>query len=184
MSTPEETLAWTGVPVPQALQGLSPSELQAVADYTRAVIDEKTDGFNELYHAIGMIVKYIPNFIVVPLMVDHIRPQIAAGVCRTMGADQATNYANDLPVEYFSEVSKHLDHVLMAEIFEKMKRSQAEKVIQHELRNHLGNMLDIAAHLGNRLLKFIAGKVTLPERLEELQSHPQRDIIEKIRALQ
>jgi len=46
---------------------------------------KKTEGFNELYQAISMIVKYIPHFVVIPLMVEHIKPQIAAGVCLKNG---------------------------------------------------------------------------------------------------
>ncbi|NTV01583.1 MAG: hypothetical protein HGB04_02200 [Chlorobiaceae bacterium] len=184
MSILEESLAWTGVPVPATLKGLAPLEQQAIADYTTAVVKEKTDGLAELYQAIGMIVKYIPHFIVIPLMVEHIRPQIAAGVCRTMGVEQAVHYANDLPVEYFSEVSKHLDDVLMAQIFEQMKRHHAEKVINHELRHHLSHMLGIAAHLEGRMLEYVSRQVTLPDRSEELQQHPHREIIEKLRAMQ
>ena len=184
MSTLAEQLDWTGIPVPPALEGLDSSAKAAVAVYVKEVVDKKTDGLNELYHAIGMIVKYIPHFIVIPLMVEHIRPQIAAGVCITMGVDQAVHYANDLPVEYFSEVSKHLDDTLMGQIFEKMKRHHAEKVIQHELRNHLSHMLGIAAHLDGKLLQYIAKQVNLPDRTEELQNHPHRDIIEKLRTMQ
>jgi hypothetical protein len=184
MSPLQDTLEWTTVPVPPALLDLTPSQQQAVAGFTREVISEKTDGFEELFHAISMIVKYIPHFIVIPLMVEHIKPQIAAGVCRKMGIDQATHYANDLPLEYFSEVSRHLDHEMMAHIFEKMKRHHAEKVIQYELRHRLSHMLDIANFLDKRLLEFIARQVTLPDRPEELSNHPQLAIIEKIRALQ
>lgn len=184
MSTFEETLSWTGVPLPAALQGVPAESQQAVSDYLKAVVDLKTDGFDELYHAIGTIVRYIPHFIVIPLMVEHIRPQISAGVCRTMGVEQAIHYANDLPVEYFSEVSKHLDDRMMAEIIEKMKKHLAEKVIQHELKNHLDHMLGIAAHLDERMLAVVARMVTLPEKQEELADHPHRVIIEKIRTLQ
>ncbi|MCE1273251.1 MAG: hypothetical protein LWW75_01820 [Chlorobiales bacterium] len=184
MSTLEETLSWTGIPVPVALKSLGHEENSAIADFTRAVVDAKTEGFEELYHAIGMIVKYIPHFIVIPLMVEHIKPHIAAGVCRSMGIDQAVHYANDLPLEYFSEVSRHLDNELMGQLLAKMKRHQAEKVIQYELRHHLSHMLDIAFHLEHRLLELIARQVTLPDRPDELMNHPQREIIEKIRSLQ
>jgi hypothetical protein len=184
MSTFEETLSWTGVPLPDALRGVPAESQQAVADYLKAVVDLKTDGFDELYHAIGTIVRYIPHFIVIPLMVEHIRPRIAAGVCRTMGVEQATHYANDLPVEYFSEVSKHLDDRLMAEIFEKMKKHHAEKVIRHELNNHLNHLLGIAGHLDDRMLAVVARMVALPEKQEELAGHPHQAVIEKIRALQ
>ncbi len=184
MSTLGEQLAWTGIPVPAALENLDTAAKEALTGYIKEVVGKKTDGLDELYHAIGMIVKYIPHFIVIPLMVDHIRPQISAGVCRTMGVDQSVHYANDLPVEYFSEVSKHLDDTLMSQIFEKMKRHQAEKVINHELRHHLDHMLGIASHLDGKLLQYIAKQVNLPDRPEELLSHPHREVIEKLRAMQ
>jgi len=184
MGTLEDQLAWTGVPVPVSLKSLGDEQSKAIADYTKEVIAANTDGFDELYHAIGMIVKYIPHFIVIPLMVEHIRPRIAAGVCTKMGVDQAVHYANDLPLEYFSEVSKHLPDAMMSEILEKMKRHHAEKVIHYELQHHLTHMLDIAEHFDEKQLKVIARMATLPERDDDLLTHPHRGLIEKIRALQ
>lgn len=156
MSAIERTLAWTETPLPEPLKALDTEAQEALASYVKTVVDSKTEGFDELYHAIGSIVRFIPHFIVMPLMVDHIRPQISAGVCRTMGVDQAVSYANNLPLEYFSEVSRHLDDELMARICEKMKRNQAEKVILFELLHHRSHILDIAEHLEGRLLQFVA----------------------------
>lgn len=184
MATIEETLAWTEIPLPEALKNLKQEEQEVLTSYIKAVVDNKTDGFDELYHAIGSIVRFIPHFIVVPLMVEHIRPQISAGVCRTMGVDQAVNYANDLPLEYFSEVSRHLDNDLMARILEKMKRNQAEKVILFELLHHRSHMLGIAEHLDRRMLEFVAKNLEIngfSESDPELAAH--KLLLEKIRDL-
>ena len=180
----QEALAWTDIPVPEDLRHLPANQQQSVAAYIKAVVNRKTDGFEELYHAIGMIVKYIPHFVVIPLMVEHIKPAIAAGVCRKMGVDQATGYANDLPLEYFSEVSRHIDSTMMAELLAKMKRHHAEKFIHYELQHHLTHILDIAEHLEKRMLEVVARHVTLPEHDDDLLKHPHHEIIEKIRALQ
>lgn len=174
MATLEEKLSWTETPLPEALKNLKDDEQEALACYVTEVIGHKTDGFDELYHAIGSIVRFIPHFIVVPLMVEHIRPQISAGVCRTMGIDQAVNYANDLPLEYFSEGSRHLDNDLMARILEKMKRNQAEKVILFELLHHRSHMLGIAEHLDRRMLEFVVKNLDLngfPEGDPIIQAH-------------
>lgn len=184
MATIDESLAWTGIPIPESLKNLEPEKQTALADYVKTLVDAKTDGFDELYQAIGMIVKYIPNFILIPLMVDNIRPLIAAGVCCKMGVDQATNYANDLPLEYFSEVSKHIGNEMMARILEKMKRGHAEKVIKYELHHNQSHMLDIAAHLEKRMLEYVARQVSLPDLSDLLTEHPQSAIIEQLRALQ
>lgn len=184
MSELQEALAWTDIPVPEDLRHLPANQQQSVAAYVKAVVNRKTDGFEELYHAIGMIVKYIPHFVVIPLMVEHIKPPIAAGVCRKMGVDQATGYANDLPLEYFSEVSRHIDATMMAELLAKMKRHHAEKFIHYELQHHLTHILDIAEHLEKRMLEVVARHVTLPEHDDDLLKHPHHEIIEKIRALQ
>ncbi|MBM3162184.1 MAG: hypothetical protein FJZ79_02410 [Chlorobi bacterium] len=184
MSELQEALAWTDIPVPEELKDLHPLQQEIVASYVKSVVTRKTDGFEELYHAIGMIVKYIPHFVVIPLMVEHIRPPIAAGVCRKMGVDQATGYANDLPLDYFSEVSKHLDATMLAELLGKMKKHHAEKFIHYELQHHLTHMLDISEHLEQRMLEVVARHVTLPEHADDLLKHPHRDIIGKIRSLQ
>ncbi|NTU54560.1 MAG: hypothetical protein HGA97_12910 [Chlorobiaceae bacterium] len=181
MSTFEETLAWTETPLPEALKNLGLEEQEALARYMKTVVTLKTDGFDELYHAIGSIVRFIPHFIVIPLMVEHIRPQISAGVCRTMGVDQAVNYANDLPLEYFSEVSRYLDHDLMARILEKMKRHQAEKVVLYELLHHRQHMLDIAEQLDRRMLEFVVKNLDLkglPESDPVIAAH--KILVEKI----
>ncbi|MCF8215736.1 MAG: hypothetical protein K9I59_02580 [Chlorobium sp.] len=184
MSELQETLAWTDIPLPEELHNLHPLQQEIMASYVRNVVNRKTDGFEELYQAIGMIVKYIPHFVVIPLMVEHIKPPIAAGVCRKMGVDQATGYANDLPLEYFSEVSRHIDAVMMSELLGKMKRHHAEKFIHYELQHHLTHILDIAEHLEKRMLEVVAKHVTLPEHDDDFLKHPHHDIIEKIRALQ
>ncbi|MGB0130330.1 hypothetical protein [Chlorobium sp.] len=184
MSELQEALAWTDIPVPEDLRHLPANQQQSVAAYVRAVVSRKTDGFEDLYHAIGMIVKYIPHFVVIPLMVEHIKPPIAAGVCRKMGVDQATGYANDLPLEYFSEVSRHIEPSMMAELLARMKKHHAEKFIHYELQHHLTHILDIAEHLEKRMLEVVARHVTLPEHDDDLLKHPHHNIIEKIRALQ
>jgi hypothetical protein len=184
MATLEESLAWTETPLPEALKNLEPETQEALARYIKTVVDFKTDGFDELYHAIGSIVRFIPHFIVIPLMVEHIRPQISAGVCKTMGVDQAVNYANDLPLEYFSEVSRHLDNDLMARILEKMKRNQAEKIILYELLHHRSHMLGIAEHLDRRMLEFVAKNLDtngFSDSDPELAAH--KLLVEKIRDL-
>jgi hypothetical protein len=184
MSDLNETLAWTGIPVPDVLNRLTSPQREEVISWAEEVVSFKTEGFEELFEAIGMIVKYIPHFIVIPLMVDHIRPRIAAGVCRKMSIDQATSYANDLPFEYFGEVSMHLDTPLLAQILGKMKKHHAEKFIHYELQHHLTRMLDIAGHLDERMLEVVAKHVTLPEHEDDLVRHPHTDIIMKIRSLQ
>lgn len=184
MATIEETLAWSETPLPEALKNLKEEEQEALVFYVKTVVDKKTDGFDELYHAIGSIVRFIPHFIVIPLMVEHIRPQISSGVCRTMGVDQAVNYANDLPLEYFSEVSRHLDNDLMARILEKMKRHQAEKVILYELLHHRPHMLGIAEHLDRKMLEFVVKNLDLnglPENDPVIAAH--KVLIERIRDL-
>jgi len=163
MSELEELLALSDMPVPQVLHQLPPHQKLEVISWAKDLVSQKTEGLDDLYNAISMIVKYIPHFMVIPLMVEHIRPKIAAEVCIKMGVDQATGYANDLPLEYFSEVSRHLDTVTMARILEKMKKHHAEKFIQYELQHHKNRILDIALHLNRYIRDIVAKYIPLPE---------------------
>jgi len=184
MNELEELLAWSNTPVPGVLHQLPLHQQQEVILWAKTVVSHNTEGLDDLYNAISMIVKYIPNFMVIPLMVEHIRPRIAAGVCIKMGVEQATGYANDLPLEYFCDVSKHLDATMMAEILQKMRRQNAEKFICHELKHHQSRILDIAQHLDLRLLEIVAKLVTFTEKENEQASSSHKTIIDKIRAMQ
>lgn len=184
MNELEELLAWSNLPVPGVLHQLPLHQQQEVILWAKTVVSHNTEGLDDLYNAIGMIVKYIPNFLVIPLMVEHIRPRIAAGVCIKMGVEQATGYANDLPLEYFSDVSKHLEATMMAEILAKMKKQNAEKFIYHELEHHQSRILDIALHLDRRLLEIVAKLVTFPEEENDDATNPHRTVINKIKAMQ
>jgi len=184
MSELEKLLAWGDLPVPEVLHQLPHQQQQEVATWAINIISNKTEGLDDLYNAISMIVKFIPNFMVIPLMVEHIRPRIAAEVCIKMGIDQATGYANDLPLEYFSAVSKHLDAEMMARILEKMKRHTVEKFIHHELQQCQTRVLDIAIHLDRHLLEIVAKLVALPEPSTDPDNNPHEAVIEKIRAMQ
>lgn len=175
---------WGGAAPPECLGKLDAAELESVGLWARDVVAMKTDGFEELYQAIAMIVRYIPHFVVIPLMVDHIKPPIAAGVCRKMSIDQATGYANDLPPDYFTEVAMHIEAEMMAGILMKMKRSHAEKFIVAELRRHLARMLEIAEFFDQKMLDVVARHVTLPEHEDDLVRHPHRELIGRIRIMQ
>ncbi len=186
MSELEKLLAWSNLPIPGVLHELPHHQQQEVILWAKKVVSHNTEGLDDLYNAISMIVKYIPNFMVIPIMVAHIRPRIAAEVCIKMGIDQATGYANDLPLEYFSDVSKHLDAPMMAQILEKMRKQAAEKFIHHELKHHQTRLLDIALHLDRRLLEIVAKLATLPEQEQEdaQANNPHKTVIDKIRAMQ
>ncbi|MEI7695132.1 MAG: hypothetical protein WCI64_05750 [Chlorobium sp.] len=184
MSEFDELLAWSKVPVPEGLRQLQPKQQQEVLSWAKNLVDHETEGLDDLYNAIGMIVKYIPNFMVIPLMVEHIRPRIAAQVCIKMGIDQATGYANDLPLEYFSKISTYLDEKLMAQVLTKMKRSQIEKFIIMTLKEDPARILDIANYLERPVLEILAKYVALPEDESELATSPYRELFAKIRSMQ
>ena len=163
MSELDKLLTGSDLAVPEVLYQLPHHQQQEVISWVRNLVSHNTEGLDDLYNAISMIVKYIPHFMVIPLMVEHIRPRIAAGVCIKMGVDQATGYANDLPLEYFSEVSHHLDVETMARILEKMKKYQAEKFIQYELKHYQERMLNIARHLDKPILDIVKKYITIAE---------------------
>ena len=184
MSELDKLLTGSDLAVPEVLYQLPHHQQQEVISWVRNLVSHNTEGLDDLYNAISMIVKYIPHFMVIPLMVEHIRPRIAAGVCIKMGVEQATGYANDLPLEYFSEVSKYLDATTMAQILEKMKKHNVEKFITYELPHHLTRVLDIAEHLDQKMLEMVAKLVTLPHHETDPAKNSHRTVIDKIRAMQ
>ncbi len=184
MSELDELLVWSKASVPEVVRQLQPQQQQEALSWAKNLVDQEIEGLDDLYNAIGMIVKYIPNFMVIPLMVEHIRPRIAAQVCIKMGIDQSTGYANDLPMEYFSKVSSHLDEKMMAQILTKMKRNQVEKFITMILKEDPTRMLNIAGHLERPVLEIMAKYVVFPDDESGLAVSPHKAVIDKIRSMQ
>uniref|UniRef100_Q3ATM8 Uncharacterized protein n=1 Tax=Chlorobium chlorochromatii (strain CaD3) TaxID=340177 RepID=Q3ATM8_CHLCH len=122
--------------MPEAIRQLPAEAQQEVLAWVEKLLATQNEGVDELYNAISSIVKFIPNFMVIPLMVEQIHPRIAAGVCVKMGVEKATGYANDLPVEYLSSVTHHLPNPMVGEILTAMKRYAAEKLITYEIEHH------------------------------------------------
>jgi hypothetical protein len=184
MSEVDGFRSWNDVPMPEVLRQLPPEQQQELFAWVKTMVSKETEGLDDLYNAISMIVKYIPNFMVVPLMVEHIRPRIAAEVCIKMGVDQATGYANDLPLDYFSEVASHLEVTMMAQILAKMKRNQVEKFIVLTLKERPTRMLDIAIHLDRPILEIVAKRITLPADDNDFATSPYKSVIDNMRSMQ
>jgi len=184
MSEVDGFRSWDDGTIPDVLHQLPPEQQQELFAWVNAIVSKETEGLDDLYNAISMIVKYIPNFMVVPLMVEHIRPKIAAEVCIKMGVDQATGYANDLPLDYFSEVASHLEATMMAQILAKMKRNQVEKFIVLTLKERPTRMLDIAIHLDRPILEILAKRITLPTDESDFATTPYKAVIDTIRSMQ
>ena len=79
MSELDKLLTGSDLAVPEVLYQLPHHQQQEVISWVRNLVSHNTEGLDDLYNAISMIVKYIPHFMVIPLMVEHIRPRIAAG---------------------------------------------------------------------------------------------------------
>lgn len=174
---------WSPDRLPATIRELEAAHQEAILAWAKGVVATETEGLDELYGAISMIVKYIPNFMVVPLMVEHIRPRIAARVCIKMGVEQVTGYANDLPTDYFAEVSTHLEHPLLARILEKMKKSQVERYIQHALKHHPVYLFSVAGFLDRQLLTLIARNFSSSDFDDNPEYAPFQEIIVEIKAL-
>ena len=102
-------IEWTEEPIPPFFKKLLPEHLHALRDYTQNVVDYETDGLDELYYTISKLITYIPNFILLPLITNYIKPPIAAGVCAELSLKEASNLASGLSADYLGEVALHLE---------------------------------------------------------------------------
>lgn len=150
-------------PVPDVLNQLSEVQQQEVFGWVEQLITDQNEGVDELYNAISSIVKFIPNFMVIPLMVEQIHPRIAAGVCVKMGVEKATSYANDLPIEYLSNVMHYLSNQMAADILASMKRYSAEKLLHYEQEHYNNQLQTLLPYLTESLREVLtkAGKKSM-----------------------
>ena len=137
-------IEWTEKPIPPFFKTLSPEHLHALRAYTQNVVDYETDGLDELYYTISKLITYIPNFILLPLITNYIKPPIAAGVCAELSLKEASNLASGLSADYLGEVAFHLESEWAAEIFNKLKPALAEKCIVYEVSHHPAYSTEIA----------------------------------------
>ena len=177
-------MEWTEEPIPPFFKELSPDQLHALRGYTQNVVDYETDGLDELYYTISSLIKYIPNFVLLPLITNYIKPPIAAGVCAKLSVKEASNLAAGLPVEYLGEVALHLESEWAAEIFARLKPSLAEKCIVYEASNHPMKTLDIGQYVDTKLLKKASQYLHLLETVDETLLEEYAELIETIRSFE
>ncbi|MBF0237883.1 MAG: hypothetical protein HQM12_09275 [SAR324 cluster bacterium] len=176
-------IEWTEKPVPGFFKTLTPEQHQELLEYVHHVIDYETDGLDELYHTISSLIKYVPNFVLLPLITKFIKPPIAAGVCAKLSVKQASKIASDLPAEYLGEVALHMDSKLAAEILEELKPKLAEECIEYEGSHHPMKTLDIGQHVSDRLLKSASKYLYLLENVDDVLLETYKDVIQKLRAV-
>ncbi len=175
-------MTFTKSPVPAFFKTLSHEEQKELREYVETVISTKTDGLEELYYTIGVVIKFIPNFVLIPLTLQYIKPTIAAGVCEKLKLDQAVSLANDLPPEYIGEIAMHTSSKRSAQILEQLRASLAEKCIKYEGEHHPIKALEIGKHVSPRILKLCSKYLYLLENLDDSVLALYDDLIEKIRA--
>lgn len=177
-------IEWTEEPIPPFFRDLSAEQLYELHGYTQNVVDYETDGLEELYYTISTIMKYIPNFVLLPLITNYIKPPIAAGVCAELSLKEASNLASGLPVEYLGEVALHMDSEWAAEIFSKLKSSLAEKCIEYEVSHHPMKSLDIGQYVDTKLLKKASKYLHLLETVDETLLEDYAELIDEIRSFE
>lgn len=178
----KQLMTFTKKPVPDFFKNLSKEEQRELREYVAHVVSTKNDGFEELYYTIGVVIKFIPNFVLVPLTLQYIKPAIAAGVCEKLKLDQAVGLANDLPPEYIGEIAMHTSSKRSAEILEKLRPSLAEKCIKYEGEHHPMKALEIGQFISPNLLKISAKYLYLLENIDESALEIYKELIEKIRS--
>ena len=177
-------IEWTEKPVPPFFRELSSEQLHELHGYTQNVVDYETDGLEELYYTISKLMKYIPNFVLLPLIINYIKPPIAAGVCAELSLKEASSLASGLPVEYLGEVALHLESEWAAEIFSKLKPALAEECIEYEVTHHPMKTLDIGQYVDTTLLKKASPYLHLLEAVDETLLEEYAELIDTIRSFE
>ena len=169
--------------IPDFIRELSSSELDKMREYVQNVIDYATFGLDELYQSISMTIKFVPNFILIPITKKFIKPPIAAGVTGKLDLKSAVGLANGLPIEYLGEVALYTESKLSAAIVSKISKIKAEKCIEYEALNHPVKALEVGQYLDDSLLKVAARHLDLLEAVDPVMLEKYKDLIERVRKL-
>ncbi len=178
----KQLMTLTKSPLPSFIKSLSKEQQKELRQFVEQVVSTKTEGLQELYYTIGAVMKFIPNFVLIPLTLQYIKPTIAAGVCEKLNLDQAVSLANDLPPEYIGEIAMHTSSERSAKILEKLRPSHAEKCIKYEGENHPMKALEIGQHISPNLQKTSAKYLYLLENVDPSVLEIYYDLIQKLRS--
>jgi len=177
-------IEWAEKPIPAFFKDLSPEHLHELRGYTQAVVDYETDGLKELYYTISTLIKYVPNFVLLPLITNYIKPPIAAGVCEQLGLREASKLASGLPAEYLGEVAHHMESKWVAEILARLKPSFAEQCIEYAIMHHPMKALDIGQYVDKDILKIAAKYLHIIETVDRTLLEDYAELMEEIRSFE
>lgn len=176
-----ELMERTEEPTPEFIKKLPPDQLLDLRDYTRNVVSYATSGMDELFHTISLVIKFIPNFVLLPLITKFIKAPIAGGVCAKLSVKEAVNIGNSLPVEYLGEVALYVESEQAAMILEGLKPKLAEFCIIYEAEHHPVKALDIGQYVSDRILKVAARYMDFLEQVDPVLLKDYEDVLDKIK---
>lgn len=164
----------TGDNLPASIHSLSEDVLQDVVDYTREVVDIKTRGVDKAFEMTSVTIKFIPNFILFPLIKSYIEPPIAARIVKVLTTKQALDIASGLSEEYIAETAIFMDDKQAGEILASLRERLAIRVVRLAFDKKPIKLLDIFPHIKQDKISRLFSQISRQEFADLQVSSPDR----------
>jgi flagellar motor switch protein FliG len=145
---------------PSFINEMSPEQLHQLREFMEQVLRREEEALTNMFKSMALLMKYIPNVILCPIIPRYFSPSIAAMITQELNMKQITGVISGLPVAYIGEISVYLDSELAAEILQNIKPKLAMQVIEYCVEKSPLSVLDTMAHAPESLQKFATQGLT------------------------
>ena len=184
----EQTLEYleklTSDNVPESIQNLPPEVLNDVREYVEKVVYIKTKGVDKAFELSTVTIKFIPNFILLPLINSYIEPPIAARIAKFLTVRQVLDIVNGLDLNYVSETLLYMEEAPAAKIVLEMRPKKVAEIMQKVFNKQPLKILDIAPFIPDHKCPDIFDSINMQKFLDmTINSDRRKESLKRLREI-
>ncbi|MFD2232145.1 MULTISPECIES: hypothetical protein [Alkalimarinus] len=141
---------------PEFLDELTPAQVNHLREFMEHVLRREEEALVNMFKSLAMLMKYIPNMILCPMIPRYFSPSIAAMITQELSMKQIMGVISGLPVSYVGDISVYLDKELAADILKNLKKKMAIDVLSYCFETYPLKLLDVLALAPETLQKMVA----------------------------
>lgn len=159
--------------LPDTLVNLPPEAIQEIKNYVEKVVHIKTKGVDKAFELTSVTIKFIPNFVLIPLIKSYIEPPIAARIAKVLTVKQILDIISQLSNEYVAESLLYMEEEAAFQVLKEMRSNRLFEIMRLVFQKQPIKVLDLGYYFPDSFLRNIIHCFN-PDKYKGIHIHTEK----------